>query len=200
MEFEYYPDLEIEEGHNKGASFWIMPIKMVKPDYKCKKGEQEYCDGIVEHRASEISIEESNIESFLWEFFLRHFNHDLTMNYRVLDGDTEYKDFEWNLTLNIYSYNDIRNLLADIQEKIPLMRENLNSSILEPFVKHFPQPPCTAIIGRQLIPLNRTAEEIHAYRLEHLGLFIDFYERFCKRMEKMLQDNPTYNHISVMGP
>ncbi len=199
MEFEYYPDLEIEEGHNGGSCFWIKPVKIATPDYICQKGERIFYD-IVECISSEISIEEENIEAFLWQFFLRHFNHDLSMEYRELSGGTEYSGFEWNLTHNIYTYDEIRNLLADIREKLPLIQKDFDSADLELFVKHFPKPPCTAILGRQLIPLNRTAEEIHSYRLEHLGLFIDFYERFCKRMEKMLQDNPTYNHISVMGP
>lgn len=199
MEYEFYPDLKIEEGHNGGSCFWIMPVKIVTPDYKCQDGEQEY-NGIVECISAEISIEEENVEAFLWEFFLRHFNHDLSMKYRELDSGAEYNGFEWYLTHNVYTYDDIQKLLADIQEKLPLMKENLDSVILETFVRYFPKPSGTAIIERQLIPIKRTAEEIRAYRLEHLGLFIDFYERFCERMEKMLQDNPTYNHISVMGP
>lgn len=199
MEYEYYPDLEIEEGHNGGSCFWIMPVKIVPPDYKCQQGEQEY-EGIVECVSAEISIEEGNIEAFLWEFFIRHFNYDLSMKYRKLDSGTEYNGFEWYLTHNVYTYDGIRNLLADIQEKLPLMKDNLDSAILEPCVRHFPQPSSTKIINRQFFQVEYTAEEIHAYRLEHLALFIDFYERFCKRMEKMLQDNPTYNHVSVMGP
>lgn len=199
MKYEDYPDLEIEEGHNSGSCFWIMPVKIVTPDYQCQEGEQED-NGIVECIAAEISIEEGNIEAFLWNFFTRHFNHDLSMKYRELDGGAEYNGFEWYLTHNVYTYDEIRNLLADIQEKLPLMNENLNSTILEPFVRLFQKPSSTKIINRQFFQVDYTVAEIHAYRSEHLGLFIDFYERFCKRMEKMLRDNPTYNHISVMGP
>ena len=199
MEYQNYPDLIIEEGHNSGSCFWIMPVKIAMPDYVCQEGERIFM-GTVECFSSEISIEEENIEKLLWQFLLRHYNHALSMEYRKLSGGTEYDGFEWNLTHNVYTYEDIRKMLADIQDKVSLLKDNMDNPILEPFVKHFPAPPCNAVIGKQIIPLKRSAEEIHAYRLKYLDLFIDFYERFCKRICKMLQDNPRYNHISVMGP
>ncbi|MCD8216305.1 MAG: hypothetical protein LUC97_11810 [Clostridiales bacterium] len=35
---------------------------------------------------------------------------------------------------------------------------------------------------------------------ENVNVVIDFYNRFVKRMNKMMEDNPETNLISIMGP
>ena len=57
------------DGHNGGACFWVMPVKIVDDG---TGNNWNRC--ILEHTQEEFSIDEDVVESFLWYFLVKHYN------------------------------------------------------------------------------------------------------------------------------
>ena len=64
-------NLRIDEGHDGGACFWIMPVKIFHGLDKIEKGDEVFFGRVLEHIIEEVSIDEEvqnyphgNIEDF----------------------------------------------------------------------------------------------------------------------------------------
>lgn len=178
----------IVEGHDGSGYFWIMPVKHVP------KTEEHWC-GIQECRKEEISIEEDDVGVFLYYFLEKYFDRDYPY------GDSrEYcgNSFEWNLEYNIYTYETMHMMLADIERCCYLLKNDYENAELDGIKAKFHYYP----FSPTRIPLDRrlTEEEKQAIIRENIYVATEFYDRFVRRMRAMMENTKEYDLISFMGP
>lgn len=177
----------IIEGHDGTSYFWINPVKILSnPD---KHGEY-----IEEHSIEEISIEEDNVSEFLYYFLEKYFHHEI----QIRDWNNKC-EFEWNLEHNLYTYDAVKNIISEIQEISALFCTDFDNKKLDEIKKRFsPYTFSDDDINTPLVELsNNDKNEIYK---ENIELVLDFYERFCLRMELMMLHSPQCNLVSFMGP
>ena len=160
--------IPIVEGHDCSSYFWIMPVKRVE-----KMAEDD--DLIEEYLEEEISIEEDDVSQFLYYFLEKYFDSDYPYD-GIRDDEFCGKGFEWNLEYNIYTYDTMRLMLAEIESCAILLEQNYDAEELAKVKERFGQD-------------GLTAEEI-----------VDFYRRFVRRIRAMMEYAPEYELISFMGP
>jgi hypothetical protein len=177
----------IVEGHDGSSFFWIMPIKMLDDP-------SEY-PHVSECRAEEISIEEEDVSQFLYYFLEKYFDPHI----QIAEYEEESrKRFEWNLRHNIYTYESVRNMIAEIRSTADMFCNDFDNIALSKIKARFHLwmlSENTAHVG---------SGETDQYRDEvirgSIEIILDFYERFCRRMESMMIHAPQYSLISFMGP
>ncbi len=182
---DYELQLEILEGKGYGGVFNIMPIKVLDEDYDEELGNIEYVE------SEQISIDEDYIAYFLSIFVEKHLSKDLA--FQIWGNECEFDGFEWYED-NVYSYSDIKNMIADIKEVTKLLETDYDNPLLEPVKKYLSHYYLTPLITRW------TPEKEAAYIKENIGIVTDFYRRFMKRMEMMMQRNPDCSLIVFSGP
>lgn len=180
--------ITIVEGHDSTSYFWIMPVKHVP------KSEEYWC-GIQEYRQEKISIEEDDVGVFLYYFLDKYFD----CNYPY--GDSREccgNHFEWNLEYNIYTYETMCAMLADIEHCCYLLKTDYDNVELDGLKAKFHYYPFSPV----RIPLDRrlTEEEEQAIIRDNIHVATEFYDRFVSRMRGMMQHATDYNLISFMGP
>jgi len=167
--------IEIQEGHNPLAYFWIRPVNVVMHKKKQGHSVMEYDE--------EISILEEDIDRFLEYFFEQYFEPELLYNARRYQNGNYVKGFEWYLTDNFYTYECMDIMLGEIEVMAELLEADYENDSLKELKKHF----------RKSSPwyenINYSTEAI-----------INFYRRFVTRMRTMMKNNPETNFISIMGP
>lgn len=167
--------IEIQEGHNPSAYFWIRPVSVVM--HKKKKGLS-----VLEFE-EEISIMEEAIDRFLKYFFDWYFEPELLCNARRYQNGRYVKGFEWYLTDNFYAYECMDIMLCEIEMMADLLESDYDNDSLKELKQYFWK---TAPWYENI---NYSTEEI-----------VDFYRRFVMRMRRMMQNNPQTKWISIMGP
>lgn len=192
--------IEIEEGHNPGAAFWILPTKVIDMELcTCTVDNLDYMD------EAEISVSESAFADFLYLIFKRHFDHDLPEN--VGRGDEyrpdNYADgiaFEWYLTENFYTFAQIEAVLSDIRQVAALLQSDFDHPALDFLragIRH---------LHYYLHPLSfdtkYTEEEEEHIAKENIAHVIDFYVRIDAKLREMIKVGKAngYRLISVCGP
>ena len=176
--------ITIVEGHDSSSFFWIMPVKQVERSDENWTGVDEYCE-------EEISIEEGDMDEFLYYFLEEYFDPDFPYTCRDHCGN----GFEWNLEYNIYTYDSIRKMLSDIKEHSDLLKRDYDNPKLEGLKKYF--HASSFLQDYYHIPNPPPDDEIIK---DNIDVAISFYERFCRRMEAMMDHAPQYELISFMGP
>lgn len=183
MKFE----IEIIEGHDSSSYFWIRPVTI-------KLGEKIRDDDVTELE-EEISIEEDDVESFLAYFFRKHFDNELIYNKRRYDDCEGFIDgFEWFLTYNFFTYEDIRAMAEDINKTAELLKTDYDDPSLAGVKKSF------SIFGMCSREDKGYGDNSPENIRNHIDAVIDFYNRFSKRILQMLDNNPRTDIISIMGP
>lgn len=181
--------ITIVEGHDSSSYFWIMPVKHVPKS-------EEYWRGIQEHRQEQISIEEDDVGMFLYYFLDKFFDLD----YPYGDSRDEYcgSGFEWNLEHNIYTYETMNVMLAEIERCCDLLKNDYDNAELDGLKSRFYYYPFSPV----RIPLDRhlTKEEEQAIIRENIYVATEFYDRFVRRMRAMMESAKEYELISFMGP
>ena len=179
LNMENWPRLEIEEGHNQGACFWIQPVRLANENEADtnddNKGNHIFM-GVVEHKCQEISIDEYAVELFLWSTLKKYYDEFLSVQYRNKNSLDFTPNFEWYLTHNVYTYETVKKMIAELRETAKHLRKNDKAIAF-------------SIIG------GTPEEQAEGYRL-----IADFYERLCDRIEKMMTESPEFENISFMGP
>ncbi len=180
----------IAEGHEYSSYFWINPVKILdvasEDDYDC----------ISEYTVEEISIEEDDVSEFLYYFLEKHFDRQLQVT--CLER-REIREFEWNLQHNLYTYESIQKIIADIRATANMFRNDFDNSSLSEVKARFNLYTLTND-GSICNVSEETGQCRDEVIRENIGLVLDFYERFCQRMELMMEHAPQYNLISFMGP
>ena len=195
------------DGHNGGACFWAMPVK-ITTDHS--RNNRNYRIG--EHKSEEISIDEDAVEYFLQYFLRKHYNRNLSVKYTKLANPEYYnEEFEWNLEHNVYTYDGVREMLREIRESANLMEKDFHDLSLDKVKENFPHwlndiawaSYCDYLKNNEN---GERAEWVQGKSWEScwtdtdIAAVVDFYRRFCIRMEKMMECSPEFCEISFMGP
>ncbi len=194
--------IEIIEGHDPSSYFWIMPVKI-----KDINKNTDDVDNVEECRELEISIEEEDIRSYLFPLLLEFFNDELEenkkrnvdMNYYYIRPEVG-SSFEWNLTYNYYTYEDIESLIQKIKYISELLETDYNNPELDEIKKDYDW------LKYDLPEYDRKKdylkEEIDKLIENNKHYIIYFYSRFIKYMENMIKvgREKGYTLISFMGP
>ena len=204
----YKEEIGIVDGHDSSSYFWIMPVRII--DYS----DTNSVDNVAEMKSTEISIEEDDIAQFLSPFLFRHFDPELEANRKRVDSVWEndvgteeivhYKNFDWNLTYNFYTYDTVSAILDDIKDTIDAL---LCGRVTEFTVKLREKRGWAA--KTLLYAKGFTQDQIDEYNANRptsddtdAELIIDFYRRFIYRMEYMMKvgKEKGFDLISFMGP
>ena len=193
--------LEIVEGHDPGAYFWIMPVRVIDITSRT-----DVMDNQEVMRDQQISIEEDIVRDFLYPIFKRHFDNDLPEN---AGRDDEYLPehyksgiaFEWNLTDNFYTLDSIKKMLADICDIARLLREKPEDEALN-VIRDGLNELGHYIPHRGGFRVTEDDSDIEIRCRDNMPELIDFYGRFCDYMETMLKaaEDNGYRLISICGP
>lgn len=184
----------IIEGHDGGACFWIQPVK-------CHSKKCFGWDAVEECEAAEISLDEEDVFGFLKYFFYKYFDENLIYNQQRMadwcdvEGKCEPAEFEWYLTHNFYTQKSVRLMLADISSVSDQLEKMGIYSVPSEIVENY-----RAWLIDGDIQQKMNSEDNLQFINKHLSVVIDFYRRFVFRIEKMLDENPEWPLISIMGP
>ena len=159
------------DGHNGGSCYWFSAVML--PETEIIKDSD-----VVKNE--EFSIEETDVYHFLYYFLIKHFDEKLSYNQRRENYGYCGGDFDPNLTHNLYTYEIINNMINEINETTKLLEKDFNNKKLDNIKKNF----------------NKPDEELYNNKTE----IIQSYNRFVKRIEEMMKNNPDTNIISVVGP
>lgn len=178
--------IPIVEGHDCSSYFWIMPVKAISK-------QEEWNARVEEYRPEEISIEECDVDGMLYYFLDQVYDPSLQEPFR--DMRLYGLDFEWNLEYNVFTYESIRKMLSLIREYTQLLQTDYDSPKLDALKECFyPGPFDSEYYYYRERP---SREEVIR---KNVFVAIDFYERFCNRMERMMKYAPQFDLISFMGP
>ena len=197
-----YPLIEIEEWHNPGACFWFMPCKV--NDLEQNTWHLDNLDCMEEE---EISVSESSFEDFLYPIFKKHFDKDLPENkgrYEEYPSEKERRYitwFEWYLTENFYTYDNIEAVLKEIEETAEMLEENYDAPRLNGMRKGFRNLP-DYMPEYWHLDKKLTEEKADKVARENKKHILDFYRRFVQKLRDMMAAGKVagYKLISVCGP
>lgn len=180
----------ILEGHDYSSYFWINPVKILDVS-----GEYEN-DRIEEYTVEEISIEEDDVWRFLYYFLEKHFDSQIQV---TGFKENEIRKFEWYLEHNIYTYDSVKKIIAEIRSTANMFRSDFDNPELSEIKERF---NLYTFIDEDSIDnvCELSDQQRNEVIRENIGVALDFYERFCRRMELMMEHAPQYNLISFMGP
>lgn len=147
----------------------------IKPIRAAQPGEKAR-RGIVNFFNEQISIEEGDIYDYLSVFLCKYFDEAVSAPFR--DEWCE-EGFQWWLEHNVYTYATVKKMLADIRQVSRLLQENCDDPALDEVKSRFREGDLSG---------------------EGINAIVDFYDRFCRRMEAMMAAAPEYKLISFMGP
>ena len=163
-----------------------MPVKAISK-------EQEWEAKVEEYRPEQISIEEDDVGSMLYYFLDQIYDSSLQEPFR--DTRLNGLDFEWNLEYNVFTYDSIRKMIETIQEYTYLLQTDYDNPKLDELKACF-HP--SQFDSEYYYYQERPDEE--ATIRKNIYVAIEFYKRFCDRMEIMMKNAPQFNLISFMGP
>lgn len=193
--------IEIIEGHDCSSYFWIMPVKF---NYKDYQKYSDYWDAVEKLKEKEISIEESDVENFLYYFLKKYFDEKFEPNQKrdeirnqQGEGIEGYPMFEWYLEHNFYSFESIEEMLKDIENKILLIKNDYNNNDLSELKNGF-----SWLAYLETDTKEKSKEELNRYAEEHKETIINFYNKFIEYMKDMIKEGKEkgYDLISIMGP
>lgn len=183
-------EIEIIEGHNYADYFWIRPVVFIEHEAEEDVEVRELKD--------ELSIQESDVESFLAYFFYKYYDNSLKYNSLIepLFHSRE-SGFEWYLTYNFFTYETINKMCDEILEMADLFENDYNNTKLIPFKKHFTFCyQCDIDCG-----IRKGDGWECLFNVEkNIGIVIRFYRRFVKLIREIMEKNPQTHFISIMGP
>lgn len=176
-----YDFVEIIDGRSSGGALWILPHciddntgKEIDLPDKCG-----------------ISIMESLASEFLIEFLYYFYDPDI-QTHEKLHQFEEYH-FDW-FEPNEYSAKDIRIMLKLISKISDMFINDYNNPILDCVKENFAWFLYTNKRRSEL-----SEEEFEELLKKRVSVAVNFYDRFVKRMEVMLE-LPGINKVSFCGP
>ena len=180
--------IEIIEGYADSSCFNFRPVLL-------NEAGKILWDEVLELE-EEFSIEEGDIECFLWYFLRKYFDENLTYNKMRFDRDlgVYISSFEWYLTHNFYTYDMLKKMVKEIEKVATLLETDYNNPILDGVKENF----------SILYMCDRNDEDYinrdYGAIPKHISVVTDFYRRFAKRITAMMENNKEANVISVIGP
>lgn len=170
--------VEIVNGRDGGGTFWIIGAN--SNEEKNASVPSLDCFG--------ISIYEHDVSQFLSEFLSKYFDPSVQKR-------EEYDEpgFDW-YGINLYTFDSVRSMISDIKRVTEMIQFDYDNPELNSIKSHWSCYPHTNKMISEM-----TSEEINEVRKQAVPIAVDFYKRFCKRLEQML-DVPGNDVISFAGP
>ena len=193
--------IHIAEGYYGGGCFSIIPVKVKELS---SRNEIRHDDNIEIFMEEEISIELDDVDEFLSYFLDKFF--DKEFSYIGITRCGAFKDDEFDYYgENIYSYATIKAMIVEIRIFAEMFQNDYDNPALAEVKSRFnlytflSEKECWAIRDRD-ISNNISQQEKNGMIRANIDIANDFYKRFCRRMESMMENAPQYDQISFEGP
>lgn len=180
-------EIKIINGQDPSSYFCFFPVEIPYPD-------KVVWDEIIGYD-DVFSIEEGDVDCFLSYFLFKFFDKELIYNKNRFEcGKYMNTGFEWYLTHNFFTYDTLRNMVTEILEVAKLLLSDFDHPSLTNIKEQYsifymcPQDCNDWIQGKQ------------SSMRQHIGVVVDFYHRFSARLTTMMNNNPSTNILSIMGP
>lgn len=170
MKKDQQAEIEITNGRARGGVFLIYAL-----------GNNDTID-FTDLDCFGISIDNLDVEIYLSHFLYKYYNPEIQKRL-----DWEDPEFDWNDS-NIYTFADMRQMIAEIREVAKLLQKDYDNPILKSVKAYW-------FVSSKDI----SEQESNNLRREKVPEAVDFYERFCDRIDKMME-LPGTEIISFTGP
>lgn len=170
-------EVGIVNGRDGGGTFWIIGTRT----------DDEETHPVAHYDGTGISIDDMYVEEYLAEFLCKYFDPTIQE-----DRYEEKVRFDW-YGGNLYTFDVMREMIADIREKVVMLQNDYDNPTLDAIKAHW----FYDYKGKARDQLSE--KEVNELKKNVVPKAVDFYERFCDRMEKMLQI-PGNNVMSFAGP
>jgi len=145
------------------------------------------------HLAEMVTTDEGDAYSFILYFLNKHLSQDFPQTEWGTWGSIEGEEDAVRYN-RIVSYDLLREIIADIRATAALLKSDYDAPQLDA-VKQMFSPYC---IDREYIYTEPAPEKEQVLR-ENAEVIAQFYERFCFCAENMMQYNPQYGFVVVLG-
>ena len=187
--------IPILEGTDYGSYFMIVPTMAEEQEI-----DSSFSWETKNYYKKRIMIEEDDVRSFLFYFLYKYFDEDYNKKYADRDPYDSVR-FESYLDPNLYSYPAMKEMLLEIEEKARLLQEDFENPELNELIDGF---AISYFLPDELWDLPHQEDWNEKKRRQiirdHLGIAIDFYARFVKRVRKLMERNPDSDCICFSGP
>ena len=119
----------------------------------------------------EFSIEEEDVRHFLMPCISKYDKH-----------------FEWYLTDNFFKYGVVKEMIAELEKVITLLKTDSDNTYLDDYKEAFKDG------------FSYKNDDGPKVLDAHYAEIIDFYNRFIKSLKEMMEKYPYAGKISIMGP
>lgn len=185
----------ILEGENTSSYFAICPLTVEKEEKNPR-----YSWETKNYYQNGIMIEEDDVQFFLFYFLYKYFDEDYNKKYAGRDPYDNVKFERW-ADPNLYSYPTMKKMLQEIEEKTRLLQEDFENPELKELIDDF---SISDFLPDELWGLPDQEDWNEEKRREiiqdNLGIALDFYARFVKRVRKLMERNPDCECICFSGP
>lgn len=184
--------IRIVEGGCGSSYFNIFPIKVKNVD-----DDTDATDNVEEMWDDAIAIEEENVNSFLYPVLKKYFNSDLLENKNRSDAKDE---FEWYLTNNFYTYDNIEEMIKELKEIMTLLKNDYDNPKLDFIKENYSWVLyLDSRVDSRNIPENSKCNELVKPYVDEI---INFYKRFIDYLEDMMINGKKngFELITFIGP
>ena len=185
----------ILEGENTSSYFAICPLTVEKEEKNPR-----YSWETKDYYQYRIMIEEDDVQFFLFYFLYKYFDEDYNKKYAGRDPYDNVKFERW-ADPNLYSYPTMKKMLQEIEDKTRLLQEDFENPELKELIDDF---SISDFLPDELWGLPDQEDWNEEKRREiirdNLGIALDFYARFVKRVRKLMERNPDSDCICFTGP
>ena len=188
--------IPILEGTDLGGYFMIVPLMVEN-----KALDSHYSWSTEDTYKNTIMIDEIDVQPFLFYFLAKYFDEDYNKKYASRDSYDSSIGFEHYADPNLYSYPVMKKMLQEIEVKTRLLQEDFENPELKEMIDDF---SISHFLPNELWDLPHQEDWNEEKRKEiirdNLGIALDFYARFVKRVRKLMERNPDSDCICFTGP
>ena len=187
--------IPILEGTDYSSYFMIVPTMAEEQEI-----DSSFSWETKDYYQNGIMIEEDNVQFFLFYFLYKYFDENYNKKYADRDPYDSVRFERW-ADPNLYSYPTMKKMLQDIEEKTKLLQEDFENPELKELIDGF---AISYFLPDELWDLPHQEDWNEEKRREiirdNLGIALDFYARFVKRVRKLMERNPDCECICFSGP
>ena len=166
-----------------GGFFSINPLNRVEPT-------KDDPFGRVNFRKEMINIEDMEVDDFLCHFLVKYF--DDNYDYGTM-RDVHSEGFEFYSEFNLYTYETMRKMIADMRLCADMLENDLENPYLDELKGYI------AHGGSNPQDTDTDEKKLNAIK-QNAPVAIDFYRRLSARLEAMMTNAPDYQFICFFGP
>ena len=186
----------ILEGTDLGGYFMIVPTVV-----EDRAIDSNYSWSTEDTYKNTIMIDEIDVQPFLFYFLEKYFDEDYNKKYAGRDSYDSSIGFEHYADPNLYSYPVMKKMLQEIEVKTRLLKEDFENPELKEMIDDF---SISHFLPDELWDLPHqegwNEEKKREIIRNNLGIALDFYGRFVKRVRKLMERNPDADCICFTGP